>query len=647
PECQGFGVHGVVDDSADITVFSKAACPVCHGSRLQPFASSVTFLGRGIADLTSMNVDEALAWLANDESPEVRTLPRNSAATSGGIVDAVSSNTQAGSRSGSNSFAQLLNALSPEARLVADRTLPDIRQRLRCLQQVGLGYLTLDRPTRTLSGGEFQRARLAACLGTGLHGACFVLDEPTTGLHPRDTRRLLQTLFEIRDRGATVVVVEHDSDVIRNADWLVDLGPGAGADGGRLLYSGRPGDAIPSGVDTPTMHCLTRASSSQTCDEKNSPNNRDGAEPPFAAQESSPNATAMRQRQLFPGDEALKSLTIRNARLNNLKNVTVDIPLRALVCVTGVSGSGKTSLIMDTLLPVAAASLRKDADPATTLADVRCGSIDGLQEIARVVSVDNSPLGRNRRSNIATYSGLWDHIRKVLARTRDARARGFAANRFSFNSGDGRCAECRGTGLKDIRMNFLPNATVPCPACHGRRFNQSTLTVRFAGLNAADILNLRVDQALNVFREFDSLRSLLKTFHDVGLGYLTLGQPASTFSGGESQRVRLATELASQHAESTLYILDEPTTGLHAADVSHLLLLFRSLVDAGHSVIVIEHNTDVMRSADWLIDIGPDSADSGGQIVYIGPAAIAADAPGFTGDALRHENSLRNGTAAG
>ncbi len=583
PDCEGFGVRGIVDDAADVTVFRREACPTCHGSRLQPFASRVTFLGQSIADFTALSVDDALDWLRNVW----------------GDGDAADS-------------------LTREAGLVAARTVPDIRQRLECLQRVGLGYLTLNRPSRTLSGGEFQRARLAACLGTGLHGACFILDEPTAGLHPRDTRRLLQTICEIRDSGATVIVVEHDGDVMRHADWLVDLGPGAGAEGGRLLFAGAL-SAIGS-VETPTTRYLQR-------------DRRSDAES-VAATSFTTESVAALPSATIPTDSP--AITIRDARLHNLQNVTVDIPLRRLVCVTGVSGSGKSSLIMDTLLPVATAFLQNPEHTPTALADARCGSVDGLHHVSRVVAVDHSPPGRSRRSNIATYSGLWDHIRKLLAKTREARTRGFTAKRFSFNSGDGRCGACKGTGAKNVQMDFLPDAVIPCPECRGNRFNAATLAVRFAGHSAADILNLRVDQALELFREFDALRTLLQTFRDTGLGYLTLGQPTSTFSGGEAQRVRLATDLASRHLEVTLYVLDEPTRGLHPADVERLVAVLRALVTAGHSVLVIEHNTDVMRSVDWLIDIGPDSAAAGGQLVFSGPVSAAINsAAGHTADALR------------
>ena len=407
PDCEGFGVRGIVDDEEDITVFRQAACESCGGSRLKPFARAITFLGQSIASFTAQSVADA-----------------------GTRVD---------------EWMSQLSSLPGPIQKVAARTLPDIRARLNCLAQVGIGYLPLDRVTRTLSGGEFQRARLAACLGTGLHGACYILDEPTSGLHPRDTQRLLETLQEIRDSGATVIVVEHDRDIIRAADELVDVGPGAGTEGGRIVFQGTPVEAQASEVSVTGKHLQPIERQATAAD---SPNAEDAA-----------------------------CLAIRGAQRNNLRNIDVQIPLQKMVCVTGVSGSGKSSLIMDTLLPVAEAAMSADADFRIALADAECGAIDGFEKIQRVVAVDRRPLSRNRRSCIATFSGLWTDVRKLLTKTRDARARGFKAGRFSFNSGDGRCGACKGTGVQDIRMPLLPNATIPCSSCHGSRFNKATLRV--------------------------------------------------------------------------------------------------------------------------------------------------------------------------
>ena len=477
-------------------------------------------------------------------------------------------------------------SLSQESRLVAERTLPDIRARLKCLDDVGIGYLTLDRSTRTLSGGEFQRARLAASLSSQLHGACLILDEPTAGLHPRDTQRLLKTINQLRDSGSTVIVVEHDGDIIRAADWLIDLGPGAGVDGGQLLFAGTPADAKQH-AQSPTGKYLR------------------GELPEVV---SSPIELTASSRRL----------TIHNARLNNLKNITVDLPLDCLVCVTGVSGSGKSSLITDTLLPIVAAVVNRQRDLATAAADARCDGVDGIEYIQRVVSLDQSPIGRSSRSCIATLCVVWNDVRRLFAKTRDARARGFTAQHFSFNSGEGRCSDCRGTGIRNVRMNFLPDAVVPCPTCHGSRFSATVRSIRFRDRSVADILKMRVDEAVDFFKEFQKLHSVIETFRSVGLGYLTLGQPATTFSGGEAQRAKLAAELAAPSSQNTLCILDEPTSGLHPADVGCLMSHLRQLVVSGHSVIVIEHNPDVIHCSDWIIDIGPDSADRGGEVVYAG-----------------------------
>jgi excinuclease ABC subunit A len=617
PDCEGFGVTGVADDVADITVFRQAPCPACDGARLQRFSRGVTFLGDSIADFTSLSVDDALTRLRFWESS---------------LLDAAEA-----------SAGTAAEGLSNEAVLVAAKTLPDIQQRLSCLQQSGIGYLTLNRPTRTLSGGEFQRARLAACLGTGLHGACFVLDEPTAGLHPRDTQNLLQTLFDIRDSGATVVIVEHDGLIMRAADFLVDLGPGAGVEGGRLLFAGSPADAAETS-DAPTGRYLRGeigelpsvvASARDEIDQLGNQGSR--------SHKSA--SMSMEHPRLFPIEDESTSqqLTVRNARCNNLKNVTVSIPLQKLVCVTGVSGSGKSSLIIDTLLPIMAAHLNTNLDSSLAAADADCDGVDRMEHIQRVVAVDNRPLSGTRRSCIATYSKLWNDVRKIFAKTRQARARGYAGRRFSFNSGDGRCAACKGTGIRDLQMSFLPDAVVTCPECRGRRFNQATLAVRFADKNVADVLAMRVDEACDFFSEFAGLRKLLQTFQDVGLGYLTLGQSSATFSGGEAQRVRLAAELAAGRQEKTLYLLDEPTSGLHPLDVQYLNALLRSLVVSGQSVVVVEHNIDVMKASDWIIDIGPESASAGGTIVAQGPPEVIAASPrSLTGPFLVFGNSSRS-----
>ncbi|MFN9721504.1 MAG: excinuclease ABC subunit UvrA [Planctomycetota bacterium] len=557
--CSGLGIQGAVESETGLITFHQKLCPECQGSRLQPFPRSITFFGLTLGEFSRQSVTEARrcvqTWLsditANPDS--LRT---------------------------------------QEIRLVAERTLPDILSRLKCLDDVGVGYLTLDRMTRTLSGGEFQRARLASSLSSQLFGAHFILDEPTSGLHPRDTQRLLRALSELRDAGGTVIVVEHDPDVMKSADWIVDLGPGAGTDGGQLLRSGTPED-VERNANSPTGDYLR-------------------------------SLTSRSQQQFFTRTpvnhtDTSAALTIRNARLHNLKQVTVRIPLNLMVCVSGVSGSGKSSLIMGTLLPVLSAALNQRHTTPMIAADVRCDGIDGMDQIRRLVALDQVPAGRSSRSCIATLCGIWNEIRRLYTKTREARVNGLRSEHFSFNSGEGRCPECRGTGIRNLRMNFLPDAITPCPVCHGRRFSEAICSVQFRDKSVADILEMRVDEAVEFFCEFQSLRATLQTFKDVGLGYLTLGQPASTFSVGELQRARLASELAEPSTDHTLYILDEPTRGLHPADVRRLIDHLQQLVNRGHSVIVIEHNMDVLMSCDWVIDVGPDSADSGGTVVHSGP----------------------------
>ena len=400
-----------------------------------------------------------------------------------------------------------------------------------------------------------------------------------------------------------MIVVEHDGDIMRAADWLVDLGPGAGADGGHLLFAGTPADAERL-AQSPTGDYLRGAFESAPTNDSNS----ERSKTPAAAERP---------------ENPAKVLTIRNARLHNLRNVTVEIPLHKLVCVTGVSGSGKSSLIFGTLLPVMTAAVSQSRDISRAIevaaADARCDGIEGTEQVKRVLSLDQSPLGRSSRSCIATLCGLWDEVRRLFTKTREARAKGLKSQQFSFNSGDGRCPECRGTGVRNVRMSFLPDAVVTCPTCHGMRFSKAICSIRFREKSVADILQMRVDEATEFFAGFQRLHSILATFRSVGLGYLSLGQPATTFSGGEAQRAKLASELAAPSNEHTLYVLDEPTSGLHPADVNRLMQHLRQLVEVGHSVIVIEHQLDVVRSADWILDVGPDSADNGGEVIFCGP----------------------------
>lgn len=554
--CQGMGIEGAAIEG-EVTTFRRIPCQTCQGDRLQEFPRRVKFLNLTLPDFCRLSVHAALKvtteWLHKLTQPDL---------------------------------------LTQESRLVAERTLPDIHSRLKCLDDVGVGYLTLDRPTRTLSGGEFQRARLAACLSSRLFGAHFVLDEPTAGLHPRDTHRLLAALKQLRDDGGTVIVVEHDPQVMQAADWLLDLGPGAGADGGQLLFAGTPEDCRRKS-DSPTGRFL------RALDERQ--------------QVVSPE---VQNAEPKPAEHVLK---IIGARCHNLKNLTVEVPLNRLTGITGVSGSGKSSLVHGTLVPWLQAVLQHGRSPDVVAADTECEGIEGTEFIRRLVALDQTPAGRSSRSCLATLTPVWDEIRRLFAKTRDARARGLKSQSFSFNSGSGRCATCLGTGLRNIRMALLPHATVPCASCQGTRFSRMIRSIQFRQKSVADVLQMRVDEACSFFGEFQRLREILQTFCDVGLGYLPLGQPSTTFSGGESQRARMAAELAIPSTEHTLYVLDEPTSGLHASDIRMLTNHLRKLVGLGHSVLVIEHNEEVIRHCDWIINLGPDAAAGGGEITFIGP----------------------------
>ena len=592
PTCQGLGELLPAEVSSTGTAI---VCPDCGGARLNASARAVTCAGKPIHELTALPVGAAREFLEQvfrDVSADA-------------VVD------------GS------LNAFTPAARLVTQRVLPDVLSRLRFLEQVGLSYLTLNRPAATLSGGEHQRARLAGCLGAGLIGVCYVLDEPTIGLHPRDTRRLLDTLLALRDQGNSVVVVEHDLEVMGAAQFLVDLGPGAGSEGGRVIACGTPAEVAKS------PESITGVWLKQRSHRRNSK-----SAPPLP-------------RRTVDGQPMLG---VSNANLHNLQNVDVQIPLSRLVTVTGVSGSGKSTLILETLVPLirsvlSARNFRDSASnsgkpkPDPTVrpsAASKFATLAGAEAIDRLVLVDQSPLGRSGRSNPATASGMWDEIRRLFARTKESRLRGFRSARFSFNAAGGRCEECRGRGTRRLAMHFLPDLELVCPACRGARFNTQTLQVRFRGLSVSDVLNLRISEALEFFANFANLASRLQTFVDVGLGYLQLGQSATTLSGGEAQRIRLASELSRPGLGRTLYVLDEPTTGLHPADVARLMTLLQGLVDQGHSVVVIEHNLEVIAAADWVIDLGPEGGAGGGRIVATGtPEEVAKVSESLTGIALR------------
>jgi len=530
---------------------SVKTCPDCHGRRLRPEALAVTVAGRSIDRLSALSVGELR----------------------GAFDDLV---------------------LDERDQAIAGKVLKEIADRLRFLDDVGVGYLSLDRSSATLSGGESQRIRLATQIGSKLMGVLYVLDEPSIGLHQRDNDRLLRTLREMRDLGNSVLVVEHDEDTIRAADWVLDLGPGAGRHGGELVAVGTPGEI----AEHPTS--LTGR---------------------YLRGDLRVELPAERR----PGSG--ETLAVRGARHHNLKNLDVEIPLGAFTVVTGVSGSGKSSLVTD-ILHRALARHFYDASERPGEHD----AITGLEHLDKVIAIDQSPIGRTPRSNPATYTNVFNPIRNLMAMTPEARARGYKAGRFSFNVKGGRCENCSGDGQIKIEMHFLPDIYVTCEVCGGRRYDRETLAVRYKGLNIAEILDLTVEQASETFRNIPSIARILSTLDEVGLGYIHLGQPATTLSGGEAQRVKLATELCKRSTGRTLYLLDEPTTGLHFEDVRKLLHLLHKLVEKGNTVLVVEHNLDVIKTADWVIDLGPEGGGAGGELVAVGtPETVAASKAGFTG----------------
>jgi len=568
PKCEGMG-HLISEPANGDNDSEPKICDACDGSRLAPIARSVTVDGVAIHELTARPISQVHEFV-------VRLL-------------------QALRNSRTSIFT------TEAARLVAGGILDDVESRLRFLVQVGLDYLALDRPTNTLSGGEYQRARLAACLGSGLTGVCYILDEPTIGLHPRDVGRLLESLEDLRAQGNSVLVVEHDPEVMARADYMVDVGPGAGRHGGRVIAVGTPQQVAEA--DTPTGEYL-----------------------------SGRRVTGLTPQRRIAHPET--GIVLRNVETHNLKHVTLELPLRVLTCITGVSGAGKSSLVIDALIPKVRQELAPR--PALNLSTIG-GQITGVEQIVRLVQVDQSPIGKTGRSNPATYSGIWNEVRKVFAKTRESRIRGYKAGRFSFNSKSGCCETCRGQGVTRIAMNFLPDLYVTCSACNGARFNPQTLEIHFRDRSVADILAMSIVEAATFFENVPKLQRQLTTFVDVGLGYLGLGQSALTLSGGEAQRVKLASELSpTPYGESTLFILDEPTTGLHPADVEQLLGALHRLVESGHTVVVVEHDLDVIRAADWVIDMGPDGGEQGGAIVAKGtPDEIRQHPNSHTGAAMR------------
>jgi excinuclease ABC subunit A len=481
---------------------------------------------------------------------------------------------------------------------IARRLLKEIVDRLRFLESVGLSYLTLDRAAQTLSGGESQRIRLATQIGSKLTGVLYVLDEPSIGLHPRDTGRLLKTLLGLRDLGNTVLVVEHDEDTIRAADHVVDMGPGAGIHGGRVVFSGTAADLMDDPGSLTGKYLSGRLR----------------IEIPV-------------RRRPHTGPR----LVVAGACHNNLKDLTAEFPLGCLIGVTGVSGSGKSSLVFETLYPALFQQLYRSRVTAGSYRDLR-----GVEHIDKVINIDQAPIGRTPRSNPGTYTAVFGFVRDLFARTPDARMRGYKAGRFSFNVKGGRCEACQGDGTVRIEMHFLPDVYVTCDVCRGRRYNRETLEVLYKGKSIADVLEMTVDQGLEFFSRIGAIREKLLTLSEVGLGYVPIGQAATTLSGGEAQRVKLSRELSRKSTGRTLYVLDEPTTGLHPDDIRRLLHVLNQLVDAGNTVVVIEHNLDVIKTADYLIDLGPDGGDEGGRVVGCGtPEALAATPGSYTGAYLR------------
>ena len=493
-------------------------------------------------------------------------------------------------------FLQSVELTDTEA-FIAERAVAEICSRLKFLVDVGVGYLTLARGAGTLSGGEAQRIRLATQIGAGLVGVLYILDEPSIGLHQRDNRKLITTLERLRDIGNTVLVVEHDEDMMRSSDYLIDMGPGAGEHGGHVVAAGSAADV--------------------------------------EAVDESVTGAYLSGKRVIPYPETRREpqgwLTVEGARENNLKEIDASIPVGVLTCVTGVSGSGKSTLVNEIILKAMAGRLnRKPLRPG------RHTRIEGLEQFDKVIAIDQSPIGRTPRSNPATYTGAFDQVRDLFSMTPDARARGWAPGRFSFNVKGGRCEACKGDGTITIEMHFLPDVYVPCEVCGGKRYNRETLDVYYKGKNIHDVLEMSVEEAVEFFAPVERLRRRLQTLHDVGLDYIRLGQPATTRSGGEAQRVKLATELAKVATGRTMYVLDEPTTGLHFADIEKLLEVLQRLVDSGNTVLVIEHNLDVIRAADWIIDLGPEGGDGGGEIIATGtPEQVAAVAGSHTGAFLK------------
>ena len=540
-----------------------ATCPECNGWRLNKEALSYRIAGKNIAELSAMDISELYEWLEGIEEK-----------------------------------------LDPKQLRIATEILKEIRSRLRFLLDVGLDYLSMNRGSATLSGGESQRIRLATQIGSQLVNVLYILDEPSIGLHQRDNVRLINSLKQLRDTGNSVIVVEHDKDMMLSADYVVDMGPKAGRLGGEVVFEGTPKEMLR--VDTLTSSYLNGSTEIAVPAERRKGNGQ--------------------------------FITIKGASGNNLKHVDVSFPLGTLICVTGVSGSGKSTLINRTLQPILSQHFyRSLEDP------LAYDAIEGIEHVDKIVNVDQSPIGRSPRSNPATYTGVFSDIRNLFVELPESKVRGYKPGRFSFNVSGGRCETCKGNGYKTIEMNFLPDVLVPCEDCHGKRYNRETLEVRFRGKSIADILDMTINMAVEFFENIPTILSKIKVLQDVGLGYIKLGQPSTTLSGGESQRVKLATELAKRDTGKTLYVLDEPTTGLHFEDIRVLLGVLNKLVDKGNTIIVIEHNLDVIKSADYLIDMGPEGGRRGGNVLFTGtPEALAKSGVGFTAPFLKEELDIAN-----
>lgn len=587
---------------------SARICPTCHGARLRPEALAVTVGGRNVVQVSRLSIVLAHRFFQQLED-ETAALPvpanvlpfngngsakKKKSATGSDEVSALGDPLAKIDTNGS----LVLATLTVREGIIAKQVLKEIRARLQFLMDVGLEYLTIDRAAASLSGGEAQRIRLATQIGSGLMGVLYILDEPSIGLHQRDNDRLIKTLVRLRNLGNTLLVVEHDEDTMRAADHIIDIGPGAGEHGGKVVAEGTYEDIV-ANTNSLTGDYLAR-------------------------------------RRVIPMPEQRREgngnvLTIKGARENNLKNITVDIPLGEFIVVTGVSGSGKSTLITDILYhKLAHEFFRAHAKPGAH------DAIEGMQHLDKVIDIDQSPIGRTPRSNPATYTTAFTGIRELFAQVPESRLRGYQPGRFSFNVKGGRCEACKGEGIVRIEMNFLPDVYVPCEVCKGKRYNREALEIHYKGKSIADVLDMTVEEARTFFENVPSIYNKMKTLNDVGLGYMRLGQPATTLSGGEAQRIKLATELSRRATGRTMYILDEPTTGLHFADVERLLSVLQRLVDAGNTIVVIEHNLDVIKSADWLIDLGPEGGDAGGQVIAEGtPEDIAENEQSFTGHFLK------------